>query len=156
MECCRHAPITPPNVGYDMFRTIRFFDHVEFDYFVNDNFKVSVAHEYAGGINSGILGAEYLIDADLGIAPSVFVEASAGEHGVASILGGVRFYFGEEGPKSLKRRLREDDPTVRLRRGINSAFINQRSQPVHTKPTPNNYPIYYNYSWACGYGYCGY
>ena len=143
-----------PNAGYSMFDTIRFFDHVEFDYYVHDNFKVSVAHEYTGGINSGILGAEYLIDTGVGIAPSVFFEASAGERGVASILGGVRFYFGDEGPKSLKRRLREDDPTVHLRRGINSAFINQRSQPA-SRSAPYGYPLYPNYSWCTYYSGCG-
>ncbi|HXY58302.1 MAG TPA: outer membrane beta-barrel protein [Methylocystis sp.] len=133
-----------PQAGYSMFDTIRFFDHVEFDYYVHDNFKVSIAHEYVGGLNSGVLGAEYLIDAGSGIAPVVFFEASAGERGVASILGGVRFYFGEEGPKSLKRRLREDDPTVHLRRGINSAFVNQRSQPSFGKNTPYGHEIYPN------------
>jgi len=144
------------NVGEDLFKTIRFFDHVEADYYVNPDFKLSVGHEYTGGINSGVLGGEYLFDTGNGIAPSVFVEGSVGQRGVASLLAGVRFYFGDEGPKSLQTRLREDDPTVHLRRGLNSSFSNARSQPIHHKSTPYGYvPPYYvsQYAW-CGTPYC--
>ena len=41
---------------------------------------------------------------------TIFADGAVGEDDYESVLGGMRFYFGESGFKSLKRRHREDDP----------------------------------------------
>jgi hypothetical protein len=104
-----------PNLGQGLYHTTRFFDHVELAYYLTDDLKFSAAHEYTSGFNSAVLGVEYLYRTGKSIAPAVFVEGSIGEKGQASILGGVRIFFGEE-DKPLIRREREDDPTTKLRR----------------------------------------
>ena len=101
-----------PNFGRRFTQPTSFFDHVELDYYALDDLKLSLAHEYTGAINSAVLGAEYLFRTGNGIAPAIFVEGSIGEHGTGSIVAGLRFYFGQEGDKTLIRRQREDDPTT--------------------------------------------
>ncbi len=128
-----------PNVSRGLFQVPRVFDHVEFGYYATEDFKLYLAHEYTGGLHSGIAGAEYLLRTGNGIAPSIFVEGSLGERDTRSIIAGVRFYFGQEGDKSLMHRHREDDPTTHIRRNINT-LANQNSTPGHAD-SYNGHPI---------------
>ncbi len=117
------------------FQQTRVFDHLEFAYYPIEDLKLSVAHEYSGGMNSAVLDSEYLFRTGSGIAPSVFAEVSLGQGGNDSFLMGVRIYFGEE-DKSLINRQREDDPTTHMRRTLET-YSNLHSQhgPAMTSAT---------------------
>ena len=110
----------------NFFNQTRFFDHAEIGYYPIDDLKFTVAHEYSGGFHAAVLDVEYLFGTGSGTAPAIFAEGSIGEHGNASVLAGLRFYFGEE-DKSLIRRHREDDPTTHVRRSLTtSASLHSR------------------------------
>lgn len=123
------------NMGRYLFQVPAFFDHVELGYYPTDDLKITIAHEYTAGVNVGVLGAEYLFRTGNGIAPAVFIEGSLGGDGNGSIITGVRFYFGEEGDKSLIRRHREDDPATHLRRTLKT-LADAQSKPSHNTKTP--------------------
>ncbi|HYA80741.1 MAG TPA: hypothetical protein VED87_07425 [Methylocystis sp.] len=123
------------NFRPNFFDQTRFFDHLEIGYYPIDDLKLTVAHEYTGGFNSAVFDVEYLFRTGTGTAPAFFAEGAIGDHGQASILAGVRFYFGEE-DKSLIRRQREDDPTTHARRGLRSLanLHSQHGQPMIPVP----------------------
>jgi hypothetical protein len=117
------------------FQQTRVFDHLEVDYYPIEDLKLSAAHEYSGGMNSAVLGSEYLFRNGSGTAPSVFTEVSLGEMGNDSALVGVRFYFGEE-DKSLIHRQREDDPTTHMRRTLDTySKLHSQRGPAMTSCT---------------------
>lgn len=88
----------------------RFFDQVNLNYYLQDNFKVFVGHRYLVGKHALALGGEYGIPMSRGVMTALFAEARLGEGDFHGVWGGVRFYFGQK-DKTLIRRHREDDPT---------------------------------------------
>ena len=87
----------------------RFFDQVNFSYYIQDNLKVFVGHRYLGGKNAAAFGAEAALPLHGGTMASLFVEGRAGEDNFHGVWGGVKFYFGQK-DKSLMQRQRQDDP----------------------------------------------
>jgi hypothetical protein len=87
----------------------RFFDQVNLEYFVTDDFKLVIGHRYLGGKNALALGSEWGFQLTNGVMASLFAEGRIGEGDYHGIWGGLRFYFGHTN-KSLIRRQREDDP----------------------------------------------
>jgi hypothetical protein len=87
----------------------RFFDQINLDYYLTDNFKAYIGHRFLGGQNALALGGEYGIPMGHGIMAALFIDGRIGEDHYHAIWGGVRFYFGQK-DKTLMRRHREDDP----------------------------------------------
>jgi hypothetical protein len=86
-----------------------FFAHVDLAMYATDNLRLNVGFRRFLDINLFSAGGEWQPEWD-GLPVSFFVEGQFGEQDYASVLGGIRFYFG--GPdKSLIRRHREDDPS---------------------------------------------
>jgi hypothetical protein len=89
----------------------RFFDQINFAYYLNDNLKVFVGHRYLGGKNAVAVGGEWGVPLGGGAMGSLFAEGRFGEDNTSGVWGGIRFYFGQK-DKSLIRRHREDDPNA--------------------------------------------
>jgi hypothetical protein len=87
----------------------RFFDEINFAYYLTDNWKAFVGHRYLGGKNALALGTEYAFQVQPGLFGSLFVEGRLGDDNSQGVWGGVRFYFGQR-DKTLMARHREDDP----------------------------------------------
>jgi hypothetical protein len=128
------------NMRQRFFAQTRFFDHVELDYYPIDDLQLSAAHEYTGGMHSAVLGGEYLFRTGSGWAPSFYLEGSIGEQ--ASIIAGLRIYFGDD-DKSLILRHREDDPTTHLRRSLETSanLHSRRGAPVPDVIIPSCNPF---------------
>ncbi|HWN51384.1 MAG TPA: hypothetical protein VNO18_16470 [Xanthobacteraceae bacterium] len=94
-------------VTYDI--GTRFFDQINFGYYLNDNVKVFLGHRYLGGKNALAIGGEWGLPLGGGAMGSLFVEGRYGEDNATGVWGGIRFYFGQK-DKPLIRRHREDDP----------------------------------------------
>ena len=99
--------VGPNIVTYDV--NTRFFDQINFAYYINDNLKVFLGHRYLGGKNALAIGGEWGVPVGRGTMGSLFVEGRVGEDNATGVWGGIRFYFGHQ-DKSLIRRNREDDP----------------------------------------------
>jgi hypothetical protein len=94
--------------GFDI--QTRFFDKINFGYYLQDNFKVFAGHRYLGGKNAAAFGAEYAFPLQSnGLMASLFVEARAGEDDYHGIWGGLKLYIGQHN-KTLIQRHRQDDP----------------------------------------------
>jgi hypothetical protein len=87
----------------------RFYDQVNLQYYLQDNFDIYAGHRYLGGENALALGGEWGIPMSHGVMASLFAEGQIGQDNFHGVWGGLRFYFGEK-DKSLIRRHREDDP----------------------------------------------
>ena len=87
----------------------RFFDHLELTYYPIQDLALSVGHIYSFGMNGVTSSAEYLLPQFSGkdAAPAVYVETNYAWNNAASLVGGLRVYFGNK-PNSLIRRQRED------------------------------------------------
>lgn len=89
----------------------RFFDQVNFKYYLSDQWSGYVGHRYLGGRNALALGSEVTLPLGHGVLASAFIEGRAGEANMQGIWGGVKFYFGGK-DKSLLARHRQDDPNI--------------------------------------------
>lgn len=86
-----------------------FFGDIELTWYATDDFAMSVGGSYDSQTDGALnLGLEYQPALSQLGGLTLFADGSIGDNDNSSILGGVRFYFGEA--KSLKRRHREDDP----------------------------------------------
>lgn len=94
-------------VTYDI--GTRFFDQINFGYYLTDNLKVYLGHRYLGGKNAVAAGGEWGLPLGNGAMGSLFAEGRYGEDNATGVWGGIRFYFGQK-DKPLIRRHREDDP----------------------------------------------
>jgi hypothetical protein len=101
--------VGPNIITYDI--STRFFDQINFAYYLNDNLKVFVGHRYLGGKNALAVGGEWGVPLGGGAMGALFAEGRFGEDNTSGVWGGIRFYFGQK-DKSLIRRHREDDPNV--------------------------------------------
>ena len=88
------------------------FTLAELAYYLNDEFQVSIGHNYADGVHGGEVGLERQVARRSQTGLSLFGNAGLAEGGNYSVLAGFRLYFGAD--KSLVRRHREDDPRLRL------------------------------------------
>jgi hypothetical protein len=94
--------------GFDV--ATRFFDKINFGYYLQDNLKVFAGHRYLGGKNALALGGEWAIPRPSnGTMASLFAEARIGENDFHGIWGGLKIYFGQR-DKTLIQRHRQDDP----------------------------------------------
>jgi hypothetical protein len=89
------------------------FASLDLALYATDNLRFSLGYRYGAERSAAALGAEVLLPVNTFGAPSLFAEGRIGEDDYASVMAGVRFYFGG-GDKSLIRRHREDDPRNRL------------------------------------------
>ena len=103
------GPVGPNIVTFDI--ATRFFDQINFAYYLNDNLKVFVGHRYLGGKNAVAVGGEWGVPLGGGAMGALFAEGRFGEDNTSGVWGGIRFYFGQK-DKSLIRRNREDDPNA--------------------------------------------
>ena len=110
--------------------TNRFFDQVSASYYLTDNFKLAIGHDYCTGRHSLILSGEHGYALGGGLMASLFATARFAEGGDNSVLGGLRLYFGQR-DKTLIDRNRQDDPQntdecVALINGgvLNKPFLN--------------------------------
>lgn len=113
----------------------RFFDKINFAYYLNDNLKVFLGHRYLGGQNALALGGEWAFPINGPTMGAAFIEGRIGENDFQGIWVGLRIYYGQKN-KTLIQRHRQDDPIewtpVGLYTGVNSA-----SQiPISGKPCP--------------------
>lgn len=80
-------------------------------WYVQDDLRLYAGYSNTFAGSQGRAGLEYQLPPSSGWGNfALFGEGRIGEHGYASVLGGVRVYFGES--KSLWRRHREDDPEI--------------------------------------------
>lgn len=90
--------------------TTRFFDKINFGYYIQDDLKVFIGHRYLGGKNALALGAEWALPIKSGgTQVALFAEGRVGENDFHGVWGGVRVYFGQR-EKTLIQRHRQDDP----------------------------------------------
>jgi hypothetical protein len=120
----------------------RFFDEIDFAYYLQDNFKLSIGHRYLGGKNAAALGGELGFALGGGKMAALFVEGRVGEGNFRAVWGGLRFYFGQH-DKTLIQRHRQDDPK---NWEINNAssFTNNGSEtpvPPAAPPPPSPCPL---------------
>jgi hypothetical protein len=87
----------------------RFFDQINFKYYVNNDLSAYVGHRYLGGKNALALGTEAALPLGGGVMGSAFVEGRIGESDNHGIWGGLKLYFGPT-DKPLIARSRRDDP----------------------------------------------
>jgi hypothetical protein len=87
----------------------RFFDQLNANYYLQDNFSVYAGHRYLGGEHALALGSEWGVPMQHGIMAALFAEGRIGQDNFRGAWGGMRFYFGQQ-DKTLIRRHREDDP----------------------------------------------
>jgi hypothetical protein len=87
----------------------RFFDKIDFAYYLTDDWRTFVGHRYLGGQHALALGTEYALRLGGGIEASAFVEGRVGEHAFHGVWAGLKFYFGPT-DKPLIARHRRDDP----------------------------------------------
>ena len=115
---------------------LRFYDMIDLNYYLTDNFKFSVGHRYIAGRNAAALGAEYAFEIAPGLQASVFGEGRIGEKDYMAGFGGVKVYFGGPTSKPLIRRHREDDPPNRLMDDVMGA-----SSPRRLRYVPGTGPV---------------
>ncbi len=87
----------------------RFFDEINFKYYLGDDASAYIGHRYLGGRNGIALGGELALPVAPGILGSAFVEARFFESDINGVWGGVKFYFGPN-DKPLIARHRQEDP----------------------------------------------
>jgi hypothetical protein len=87
----------------------RFFDEINFKYYLGEDTSAYIGHRYLGGRNGIALGGEMALPVAPGILGSAFVEARFFESDVNGVWGGVKFYFGPN-DKPLMARHRQEDP----------------------------------------------
>jgi hypothetical protein len=87
----------------------RFFDEINFKYYLGDDASAYIGHRYLGGRNGIALGGELALPVAPGILGSAFVEARFFESDINGVWGGVKFYFGPN-DKPLMARHRQEDP----------------------------------------------
>ncbi len=79
---------------------------IEAAYYISDDLKFYGGYRRFLDVDAGAIGFEFMPEV---LPAALFVDAMLGSDDYASVLGGLRFYFGGE-DKSLKARQREDDP----------------------------------------------
>ncbi|MGI9464674.1 MAG: hypothetical protein ACR2OM_12075 [Aestuariivirgaceae bacterium] len=77
-------------------------------FYATDDVRIYAGYRHFLSVDTGVVGLEWQPHFS-GLPLTVFTEGQIGSDDFASVLGGVRFYFGS-GDTSLKRRHREDDP----------------------------------------------
>ncbi len=87
----------------------RFFDEINFKYYLGEDTSAYIGHRYLGGRNGIALGGEMALPVAPGILGSAFVEARFFESDINGVWGGVKFYFGPN-DKPLIARHRQEDP----------------------------------------------
>ena len=125
------AGVESGNVALDGFgsRTLdaHFVDVVKLSYYPTDNLKLTVGHSYSLGTHSFLIRAEHGFSIGGGTMAALYARGSVSGDGDASVLAGLRFYFGQR-DKTLIRRHREDDPpnyikTIPIGTPINLLFV---------------------------------
>jgi hypothetical protein len=117
------------------------FAIVDFGYYATDNFRLTLGASSIASFETGHAGFEYMLDS----TPfSITGDVRAGESGfVAAKIGGVFYFGGNEASKSLIRRHREDDPSIRFRdifgSGGTAGFLKKKNSS--TVPTPPPPPV---------------
>jgi len=86
-----------------------FVDVMKLSYYPTDNFKLSVGHSYSLGTHSFLIRAEHGFSIGGGKMAALYARGSVSADGDASVLAGLRVYFGQR-DKTLIQRHREDDP----------------------------------------------
>ena len=95
-------PLLPTDEG-------NFFTNIDFGYYATDNLRFTGGYRYENELSIGSLEVEYAVPSSRGFY-SIFASGRVGENDYDRIVGGIRFYFGQDNIKSLKARHREDDP----------------------------------------------
>ncbi len=97
-------------------------------YYPTDNFRIDGGVRYLEGPGAiGMVDAEWQPHPGKGL--SLFASGSFGDDGYTQVLGGARFYFGDNG-KSLIRRHREDDPVTNGSDGLPGDLYDSTQCPV--------------------------
>jgi hypothetical protein len=112
--------------------TTRFFDQIDFSYYLNDSLKAFVGHRFLGGKHAVAAGGEWGLPLGAGAMGSLFVEGRYGENNATGVWGGIRFYFGHH-DKPLIRRHREDDP-INWEPGNTGTPANSKPAPITCCP----------------------
>ncbi len=86
------------------------FTALNVGFYVTDDFRITGGYRYANEQSLGVVEAEYAMHSHRG-SYSLFARGQFGDEEYEKISAGIRWYFGQEDGKSLKRRHREDDPT---------------------------------------------
>ena len=88
-----------------------FFTEFDVNYFVTDNLRISGGYHRESEANLGVAELKYMPQwsrAPLSTSrPPISARTTT-----PRVTGGLRFYFGADGKKSLIRRHREDDPGI--------------------------------------------
>jgi hypothetical protein len=87
----------------------RFYDKVNVNYYLTDNWKAFIGHRYLGGKHALALGSEVGVPFGRGAMATAFVEGRVGEADFHGVWGGLKLYFGQK-DKPLIARHRQDDP----------------------------------------------
>lgn len=85
-----------------------FYDKLGIDYYVTDNFKAGVFHQYTGHHQGGGLRAEYLFNSESDTPLSMYGEVNDGKHYSLTFIVGMRVLFGADGHRSLQIRDHHD------------------------------------------------
>lgn len=89
------------------------FADLDFAFYPTDDLRLTAGYRYDGVDSFGVVGAEYKFANNA----SGKIEGQFGEDGQYSVWAGLSIYIGGDAPdKSLKRRHREDDPTIWMTR----------------------------------------
>jgi hypothetical protein len=129
----------------------RFFDVAFLSYYPTDNLKLSIGHSYQLGTHALRFRAEWGLPIGGGTMASWFASGAIREGGDASVLSGLRIYFGQR-DKSLIRRHREDDPYSILSDSISSIAVVNRDG---LKPQPLRFDFSGDLQGQCFLGICG-
>lgn len=98
--------------GYQFGSRTGFTGKATLAFYPTDDLRLDGGVRYLDGIGTvGTIGAEWRPHEGSGL--TLYAAGAAGNGNYRQILGGVRFYFADQG-KSLIRRHREDDPGVDL------------------------------------------
>jgi hypothetical protein len=85
-----------------------FYGKVDLAWYATDNLRFAIGGETNPVIDTFKAGLEYQPAVDGWSGLALFADAAVGDNGFASVLGGIRFYFGSD--KALIDRHRKDDP----------------------------------------------
>jgi hypothetical protein len=124
------ATLTSPNTITSFDIKTRWFDKIDLNYYLNENFKVGIGHRYISGHNALALRAEVAAPLGAGRMASIFVEGRAGEDRFKSVWAGLRIYLGNR-DKPLIRRHRED-----MLNTVNEG-INHTTRKANQNPCPS-------------------
>jgi hypothetical protein len=112
-----------------------FYGSIDLAWYATDNLRFSI-----GGATNPVLdhsvrgGFEYQPGISGWSGLALFADGTVGDDGFASVLGGIRFYFGDD--KSLKDRHRKDDPGNAVLDTINDGGVSNQSSGYDNTPPP--------------------